>query len=149
MGGTRSSGSSRSVLGFHQTGAADRIREEGFSILRGETLGRGWGEGVYIALDENTRDVYASFLPGETLSVRADVKNPFTPNTLDTITGGGFQQVDAVRQALGVSPSEAQRILDRDGLAKALQSGGYDALIIPTPFNHQMIVFDPKKVRVI
>jgi hypothetical protein len=136
------------ILAYHRTTQADKIRENGFSLQK-ENLGRGWGEGVYVALDEETMQVYESVLPkGETLSVRVNVRNVFTPDLENTISGGGFQQVDVIHQALGVTPAEAKRILAEKGIAAALQEAGYDALVIPIPFNRQMVVFNPSNVKI-
>lgn len=127
------------------------IKANGFDLSRRQ-FGRMWGDGVYVGMDQNTADLYVQWSGSSArkLTIKTNVQNPyvFTP------TGKkNFEKVDVVMEALGITKSRANKILNEvDGdISRILQNAGYDALHvnIKGAGGNQMVIFDPKKVVVV
>lgn len=156
---------------FHVTRktAASAIRNDGFKT-EGETFGKLWGDGVYVATDDATTAIYQAeakqemgFTPA-TLKLRLNVRKiyDYKPGYGDSAFDlaaklpGGRARLDELtgeylaRSFAGTWKGDPRAAALRDMLTE----NGYDALKISAPGEigvggNQIIVFDPKRVTVV
>ena len=138
--------------------AAAAIRVHGFDLGR-RAGGRAWGDGVYAAVDEATRDAYLRQLGshGVALELRVAVNRVLR---IRIPFAGGRQPFEYVLAAIpdGLGRLVMARLMTPDpaaALTQVIVQAGYDALeVLEDRFSwaiggRQLVIFDPKRIVVI
>jgi hypothetical protein len=144
------------ITGWHTTERwrAESILQEGFRPPPGPKV---FGAGVYVALDEATRDLYLEHKGDTTLVVEATVENPLEVDLQRHHHYGVESERYAVWRALaGRSLDEVPEVWPNwTELTEKLRAQGHDAILATNdphpsywgPGGNQLVVLDPSKVR--
>jgi hypothetical protein len=157
---------------------AKGIKQDGFDVNR-VAVGRVWGNGVYVGLDDQTADFYKEMYTTKKLNpndeepvslrIQLNVKNVYTvdvssydeynTNRFESIVSqlpDGTQRFKEIKAEIANEGKiNTKSGVEREAITRILQQNNYDALkIVDSKFRYwvggnQMIVFDPRNVTVI
>jgi hypothetical protein len=138
--------------------AAESIRRDGFDLRR-RAGGRAWGDGVYAAIDEMTRDEYLRQLSaqGVVLELRVDLRRVLKLRISISSRRQPFEHVLSVIPD-GLARFVMARLVTASvsaALTHLMAETGYDAVeVVEGRFSvaiggSQLVIFDPTRVVVL